>query len=61
MKMKDAVVLITGASSGIGAATAKAASRGSAACLSWAAGLNFSAMLSLHCKANALAFLAFPD
>src|SRR5258706_234227 len=40
--------------------SAKAASRGSAACLSCGAGLNFSAMLSLHRQYNALAIQTFP-
>jgi hypothetical protein len=41
--------------------SAKAAWRGSAACLSCGAGLNFSAMLGLHQEYNALATRAFPN
>jgi len=41
--------------------SAKAASRGSAACLSCGAGSNFSAMLGLHPQDNAFAIRTFPN
>jgi hypothetical protein len=41
--------------------SAKAASRGLAACRSCAAGSNFSAMLSLHGRGNAFAIRTFPS